>query len=518
MIAVPSLPLLTFAGACAGSIVFASVLGALLKCAAGRWPALNAHRSVWLMAQGAVVLVFVLACAPLPRSAIALTLVLPPATAEAAANQIGHAALAAIPLAAPAPPVTHGPELAPATLALGWLPMAWLGVYLAGLLWHAAAGLRTQRRWNALLRHQSRIVGAAELRSWPALAPEHHAGLTIRSTELPLSPMLLGVLRPCLLLPAHLSTLEVGQQRLIVAHELAHWRRRDPCWLMLSGALAMAFWFNRPLRRLDGALREAVELGCDDAVLAGRGSAERQGYAAALVAQMRLQLQWQREACAAPAFGKLGVLARVQRMQAARPLRLSRPGRLLAGAGVLGLAAASAALFPSYAVPAPALAQVPSPVPSEAPATGWGYPLSQVRVTSLYGVRSAIVPSGHHGVDFAARRGTPVSAVAAGTVVEAAFDRDWGHYVRVDHGGGVSSLLIHLERIAVAQGRRVAAGDLLGASGASGKATGPHLHLEYWRDGRRLDPGLMLAGLNEYATPKALARLQAQGYPIPTDQ
>ena len=53
--------------------------------------------------------------------------------------------------------------------------------------------------------------------------------------------------------------------------------------------------------------------------------------------------------------------------------------------------------------------------------------------------------------------------------------------------------------------------------GASGLATGPHLHLEYWQDGRRLDPRLVLSDLLGHATPKALAQRSAQGNPLPTD-
>lgn len=510
--------LLYFGVACAASIIVACVLGALLKLACARWPAFAAHRSVWLTAQGAVVLVFALACLPLPRSPVAPTLALAQASAETAqSTEIASSAISDAALE-PAPAATEAQALSPARLVLDSLPVAWLGVYLAGLLWHAAASLRTQRRWHALLLHQVRVVGEAELRAWPALTAGQRAqiaslGLTVRTTGLPVSPMLLGVLRPCLLLPAHLFTLDLSQQRLIVAHELAHWQRRDPLWLTLSGALGLAFWFNRPFRRLNGALREAVELGCDDAVLAGRSSGERQGYASALVAQMRLQLQWQ----AGPAFGSLGVVARVQRMQARRPLRLSGCARTVTGAGLLAIAAAGAALLPSFSVAsAPMSSHAVAQASPLAPA--WRYPLSQVRVTALYGVRSTIVPSGHHGVDFAAKRGTPVHAVAAGTIVEAAFNPAWGHYVRVDHGAGVSSLLIHLERVAVAYGSRVAAGDLLGASGASGKATGAHLHLEYWLQGRRLDPRIMLADLNDHATSNALARRQAQGNPSPTDQ
>jgi len=510
-----SIMLLRFGAACAGSIACALVLDWLLRRAALRWPALAAHRSVWLLAQATVALVFVLACAPLPRAAVAPTLALPPAALQPISAMPDDAAPAASPADTGAAPVT---AIDPATQALRWLPAAWLAVYLAGFAWHAARRLQARRHWRRLLRHHAQPIDAAALLASPAFTPRQRrivarSRLVVCGTELAVSPMLLGLARPRLLLPAHLSALDVAQQRLIVEHELTHWRRLDPLWLSVSGICTLLFWFNRPLRALDTSLRAAVELGCDDAVLAGRAAGERQGYAAALVAQLRLQLQGQ--ACAAPAFGSLGVEDRILRMRAARPPRLSARGRLLVGAGALGFAALGAALQPAFSVAAvpPALAAIATaPEP-------WRYPLDQVRATMLYGVRSPSVPAGNHGVDFAAKRGTPVRAVAAGTVVEAAIHPAWGNYVRIDHGGGVSSLLIHLERASVAYGQRVAGGDVIGLSGASGRAaTGPHLHLEYWRDGRRLDPQAMLADLSDRATPHALARRRAQGNPIPLDQ
>lgn len=523
MMAEPWLMLPSFAIACACSVVLAFILSVLLRQATRRWPALLAHRSVWLGAQAAVALVCILAVTPLPRSAIAPAVVLPAPVVDDAPM----AAQAVLPpltanLTAPASPAP--PALDRVELAWRHLPGAWLAVWLAGLAWHAAQRLRTQRRWQMLLR-QTRIVGNAELQSWPGITPAQRAliagRLTVRTIDLPLSPMLHGVHRPCLLLPAHVALLGVRQQQMIVEHELTHWRRGDPVWLMVSSVLALLFWFNRPCQRLHAALREAVELGCDDAVLAGASSSERQGYAGALVAQLRLQTG----AVAQPgaAFGSLGVVGRVQRMRAARPARLSAPGRLLAGGAVATLALLGAALQPAFSSSAPPAVVPLSDRPGAAPdgrttlAEAWRYPLAQVRVTSLYGVVSSSVPKGHHGIDLAARRGTPVLAVAAGTVLEAQFDTAWGHYVRVGHGGDTSSLLIHLDRIDVVPGQRVRAGDLLGAAGASGKASGPHLHLEYWQGGQRLDPARMLPSLLQHATANAIARRKAQGNPVPTD-
>lgn len=498
-----------FGAACAGSVLLAAILDVLLRRCATRWPALQAHRSVWLSAQLAIVLGMLLAVAPLPRSVVAPTVSLPAVVIETAPGPVTQANSAM--LAAPA--------LDPVDTALRWLPGAWLAVYLAGLAWHAARRLRASWRWRTLLRRHTRAVD--ELHACSAITPQQRTRiaegrLAVRTIDLPVSPMLHGVLRPCLLLPAHLATLDAGQQRLIVEHELTHWRRADPLWLALSGMLALACWFNRPLQRLHEALREAVELGCDDAVLAGRSSIERHSYAAALVAQLRLHLQWR--AHGAAAFGSVGVAGRIQRMRARNAARLGVPVRILAGAGLFGLSFAGAALQPAFSqAPDVPVAQVTPVAPVAHVHQAWRWPLAETRVTSLYGVRSPSRLKGHHGVDLAARRGTPVHAVAAGSVAEAAFTPDWGHYVRVDHGGGRSSLLIHLERIDVTPGQQVAAGDPLGTSGASGKATGPHLHMEYWQDGQRLDPAIMFPDLFGRTTAKAIAQHEAQGKPVPTD-
>jgi len=102
----------------------------------------------------------------------------------------------------------------------------------------------------------------------------------------------------------------------------------------------------------------------------------------------------------------------------------------------------------------------------------------------------------HSGLDIAAPLGAPVRAAAAGTVLLAAPDLFLtGRTVMIDHGLGLMTSYAHMSRIDVAEGEHVAAGQSLGAIGASGLATGPHLHFGVsWRD-RRLDPETVLAVL-----------------------
>ncbi len=101
--------------------------------------------------------------------------------------------------------------------------------------------------------------------------------------------------------------------------------------------------------------------------------------------------------------------------------------------------------------------------------------------------------SGHSGMDIAAPAGTPVKAPAAGVITFAAADLYLtGGTVLLDHGFGINSNFLHLSRIDVKVGDRVEQGQVIGAVGATGRATGPHLHWGMnWFD-TRIDPLLVL--------------------------
>ncbi|HWP34250.1 MAG TPA: M23 family metallopeptidase, partial [Thermodesulfobacteriota bacterium] len=108
--------------------------------------------------------------------------------------------------------------------------------------------------------------------------------------------------------------------------------------------------------------------------------------------------------------------------------------------------------------------------------------------------------SPHNGVDFPAPEGTPVVAPAAGRVALAAELYFSGGTVILDHGAGLFTTYFHLSRIAVAAGELVEPGRLLGAVGATGRATGPHLHWGARLAGARVNP-LELLTLPDWPPP-----------------
>ena len=95
----------------------------------------------------------------------------------------------------------------------------------------------------------------------------------------------------------------------------------------------------------------------------------------------------------------------------------------------------------------------------------------------------------HTGIDFPAAAGTPVAAAGAGEVTYAGHLKGgWGLVVTIAHGSGVRSMSVHLSRVDVKVGDRIAAGTRIGLVGATGQATGPHLHFEVRLRGAAIDP------------------------------
>ncbi|RMF19326.1 MAG: M23 family metallopeptidase [Candidatus Dadabacteria bacterium] len=94
----------------------------------------------------------------------------------------------------------------------------------------------------------------------------------------------------------------------------------------------------------------------------------------------------------------------------------------------------------------------------------------------------------HSGADYPAAEGTPVLAADDGTVVLAEEHFFAGNSIFIDHGDGLISMYFHLSRIDVQPGQSVERGQVIGAVGATGRATGPHLHFGIRWKGRRIDP------------------------------
>jgi len=106
-------------------------------------------------------------------------------------------------------------------------------------------------------------------------------------------------------------------------------------------------------------------------------------------------------------------------------------------------------------------------------------------ITSRYGYRGREF---HSGLDIGANHGTAVVAAAGGRVTSAGWNGNYGYMVTIDHGGGLVTRYAHLSQINVSVGQSVSSGQIIGRVGATGRATGPHLHFEVLANGSFRNP------------------------------
>jgi murein DD-endopeptidase MepM/ murein hydrolase activator NlpD len=123
-------------------------------------------------------------------------------------------------------------------------------------------------------------------------------------------------------------------------------------------------------------------------------------------------------------------------------------------------------------------------LPSTRPVTG-------CRISSGFGLRRDPFTgrlAWHEGIDLAVPYGTPVVTCAEGRVIRAGWSSGYGRLVEVDHGNGLCTLYGHNSRLCVREGDWVRRGEILAYSGASGRASAPHLHYEVRLNGKAVDP------------------------------
>ncbi|WP_156409976.1 class D beta-lactamase [Duganella sp. Root198D2] len=294
-------------------------------------PALAAQRSLWLLGQLAVLATFTLMLLPHSER----VRLIPPL--EAATETVTHYIAAP---KAPALPITTAEEARDAGDSAGsrvWMlhgAQLWLCVYLLGLAWSTATVWRAQRMLNRLA--QTGDVASA-------------GDADIIEVDAPISPMLHGLFRPRLLLPRHLVGFDKLQREMIVEHEMTHLRRHDLHWMAAGMLLQTLLWFNPFMRLLRANLTWAQELGCDRDVLRGRPASQRKAYAAALLAQLKLQHLTPQGALA---FGSIDANTLTERVSLIRTPANSRRAmwaRAATAAALLAIVGGNFALQPALA-------------------------------------------------------------------------------------------------------------------------------------------------------------------------
>ncbi len=139
--------------------------------------------------------------------------------------------------------------------------------------------------------------------------------------------------------------------------------------------------------------------------------------------------------------------------------------------------------------------------------------LAQTKMSSNYGYRRDPINGGgamHSGLDFKGPYGAPIYSAAAGKVTFAGWRGGYGKTVEVTHGNGMMTRYAHMSRFKTQLGQEVAAGDMIGAIGSTGRSTGPHLHFEVRINDRPVNPQPFLE-----RAPKVLKKVRRADTSLP---
>lgn len=277
----------------------------------------------------------------------------------------------------------------------------------------------------------------------------------------------------------------------IVAHERTHLARRDDeCGLILR-LIVYLCWTSPFAHALFARWSQSTELRCDMSVTRTHSPRMRKAYAQTLVKAVHIAAGRVRQYPAAT-FSTSRLRNEQMRlsniMAGTQPsYKRTRDHCVLSLATAAFIAASALGLSATASADAGKAAKASNMVTSDM-VTG--------RLTSKFGPAMDPFEKGktrnHHGIDIAAAEGTPIYAPATGWIREATTlynDKPkYGTVVVLETEDGVTTVFTHLADFAVTTGQTVAKGDQIATVGMTGKSTGPHVHIETYRNGTRVDP------------------------------
>lgn len=404
------------------------------------------------------------------------------------------------------------------------VPLFWAAGTVLALLYSAVSYLRFAvrlRRSSRAVTDAAAVAGLqeAQKKSGIARTPE------LRCTGAITSPLAMGIVCPCIYLPADAP----ADVRLDYAlqHECVHLRKGHLFWKFAAQLVCAVHWFNPAAWLLPRLLNEACEFDCDRAVAAALDDRQRHGYCAALLDAADTG----RLPRCVSAFSRPATILRkrIEVVLAPKPRLLKRISAMalcaalvLCAAGLTACAAGQAADSAAELLPSPQsdpalgekLPQETDPEqtddPASAPETGaqllqsgifWNEP-NQAKaelvwpVPGMKSIATGFGHGGHRGTDICASPDAVILAVKGGTVSIAEYHASYGNYVEIDHGDGWKSRYAHCSRLLVQVGDTVSAGQVVACVGATGYSTGYHCHLELIHDETLVDP-LSVFGMQE---------------------
>ena len=401
-------------------------------------------------------------------------------------------------------------------------------ISIIACIWLAGAVMLLLIRIKVYITFCNNVTKNSERISCPELTAFTSRKIIVRTCEGISSPIMFGIIRPELLLPARDIT--PAQLNNILAHEMMHFRRNDILYKWFATLVKCIHWFNPATYFVCRQINTWCEISCDLAVVEQMDKEGEISYINTILALLSAG-----ESKNIPlTTGMLGNKETLKRrfLMIKNRTNISRKARIissvaavavmvtaLSASGVManGLLADENAgdtaniavvneadnnasveyndekseenMVSEFNVEAPA-----KEVGAQTVEVMWPCPTSKMISadfdTRVHPITGEVVA--HKGIDIPAPEGTEVVASTAGSISDTGYDAKFGNYIKITNSTGVETFYAHLSEITVAEGDSVAVGQCVGKVGTTGASTGPHLHFEVIIAGENVNPRTFL--------------------------
>lgn len=315
-------------------------------------------------------------------------------------------------------------------------------------------------------------------------------GLAVRKTSLLSAPVLIGLIKPVLYIPD--GDLSDKETEYIFKHELTHFKRKDLWYKHFSSFVCTVHWFNPIVYLILREIDECCEISCDCETVKNYTDTQKSEYMRLILRLLQNSLTNTNSFSLTMTGARRTIERRFKMIK-----KYSKKNKIITVISVFcavilcGAAAyasgtlSNGLLMRKLGTDENATVNLET-VLSKIGFTNNGFLLPNGDITAPFGK----LPNGkiHTGIDYSGKKGDPVYAGADGTVSETKYSSSLGYYIIISHENEYTSLYAHLSEINVSEGDTVLRGQIIGKVGASGMATGPHLHFEIRKNGEAVNP------------------------------
>ncbi len=306
------------------------------------------------------------------------------------------------------------------------------------------------------------------------------------------SPCLYGFFNPCILLPDDIEEkIHIDDLKYVIAHELAHYKRKDILIYMIIYILQIIYWFNPIVWYGLCKMKNDCEIACDALALSSFEEDEKENYGLCIINLLEKNRAKPYRIITTEFINKKRYLKRRIIMikkfkEGSYKLSLVTILLFMLMSGVFLSNGNMKVSADDYSSSTPVINKEDIQLIEMI----WPVPNSK-RISAPFGKRVHPVTKmerNHTGIDIPGKEGEIIIAAADGKVVFSEFDEGYGKTIIIDHGNDLATVYAHCSELLVKENEEITSGTAIGKIGMTGASTGPHLHFEVRKDGEAVEP------------------------------